>query len=99
MVEVKCLNRTGGNKKAQQEKVRVRRHQVIEQALRYANIYATSKLAAGVIDDPNAIAAYVFTNEQDYPYFLFRELESLQMTDVSTQSPSVHQEPVVALHC
>ncbi|WOB41817.1 hypothetical protein HNI00_00445 [Thermoleptolyngbya oregonensis NK1-22] len=100
VVEVKCLNRTGcgGNKKAQQEKVRVRRHQVIKQALHYANIYAASKLEAGVIDDPNAVAAYVFTNEQDYPYFLFRESESLQITNVPIQSPSDHREPVAALH-
>ncbi len=112
VVEVKCLNR-GGNgdqKKAQRDRIRVGRRLVEAQARRYAKIYAAAMLKAGVIDDSNAVAAFVFTDEQEYPYFLLMdgelvsqepgdgEAESLQITNFLEQSPSVHLEPVAALN-
>ncbi|GAB4134287.1 MAG: hypothetical protein Fur0046_05920 [Cyanobacteria bacterium J069] len=103
VVEVKWLNRigSGGNRKGRQERVRVKRHLVRKQALHYAQVYAVSKLEAGVIDDLNAVAAFVFTNDHDYPYFLFRESASLQITTVSDlpeQIPPAPPEPVAALN-
>jgi hypothetical protein len=112
VVEVKCLNR-GGNgdqKKAQRDRIRAGRRLVEEQARRYAKTYAAAMLKAGVIDDSNAVAAFVFTDEQEYPYFLLMdgelvdrepgdgEAESLQITNFLEQSPSAHPEPVAALN-